>query len=103
MYSRLSSLRCFATLNMKQTRQSALHQDMPKKLAIFVFCVFAIMVLFHLPLALAQTQSDLYPSPATKARLQPIVKGILPAWTSSMSSVSAKMTAAKTIPICALP
>ena len=64
---------------MKQTRQSALHQDMPKKL-IFVFSVFAIMVLCHLPQALAQTQSEVNPSPATKARLQPIVKGILAAW-----------------------
>jgi hypothetical protein len=51
---------------------------MPKKLHIFVFCVSAIVVLF--PLASAQTQADVFPSPATKARLQPIVKGILAAW-----------------------
>ncbi len=46
---------------------------------ILVFCLFAILVLFPLPPS-AQTQSDPSPSPATKARLQPIVKGILAAW-----------------------
>ena len=51
---------------------------MAKKTHGFVFCVFAIVVLFSL--ASAQTQSDVYPSPATQARLQPIVKGILAAW-----------------------
>jgi len=62
---------------MKQTRQSALHQVMPKKL-IFVFSVFAIVALF--PFSSAQTQSEVNPSPAIKARLQPIVKGIIAAW-----------------------
>ena len=52
---------------------------MARKTQILVFCLCAIVVLFPLPPS-AQTQSDPGPSPATKARLQPIVKGILAAW-----------------------
>ena len=53
-------------------------KTMTQKTHILVFCVFAIVVLSPLPSA--QTQSDVHPSPATKARLQPIVKGIIAAW-----------------------
>jgi hypothetical protein len=52
---------------------------MPKKL-ILIFSVFAIVVRFPLPLPSAHAQSDVHPSPTTKARLQPIVKGIIAAW-----------------------
>jgi uncharacterized iron-regulated protein len=51
---------------------------MARKTHNLVFCVFSIGFLFSL--ASAQTQSDVHPSPATQARLQPIVKGILAAW-----------------------
>jgi hypothetical protein len=51
---------------------------MAEKTRTFIFCIFAFVVLFPLPSA--QTQSDLCPSPATKARLQPLVKSIIAAW-----------------------
>ena len=51
---------------------------MAKKTLIFTLCILAIVVLFPFPSV--QAQSAVNPSPATKARLQPIVKGIIAAW-----------------------
>jgi hypothetical protein len=53
---------------------------MAKKTQILLFLIVALAALIPFPLSSAQRQSELHPSEATKARLQPLIKGILAAW-----------------------